>query len=176
MKKIILFIILFTVSNFPQEIKERTESIIRSNFSGPVNLEMIKYELPKNTRQKIESAARQKFFSGEVYVYKIFSGNEIKGYAILDNVYGKSMPITFLVIFDPGGNVQSAEVIKYREQYGGAVQNRSWIDQFKGKNIESGYAIGKDVNTISGATISVNSLTAGIRKTVLLLNEIKNSL
>jgi len=38
--------------------------------------------------------------------------------------------------------------------------------------MESDFVVGKDVSGISGATISVNSVTKGIKKLTLLLNEI----
>ena len=74
-------------------------------------------------------------------------------YAFLDNVIGKSMPITFLVILNINGNIINSNVIKYREAYGGEVGNSTWLQQFINRNNNSSYNIGKDINGISGATI-----------------------
>lgn len=99
----------------------------------------------------------QKFFSDEVYLYKVFLDKKLIGYGLIDNVYGKSLPITFLVMFDKNGNILCSEIIKYREPYGGAIQSRECNDQFKGKNSCSDFIVQKDISGISGATISVNS-------------------
>ena len=105
-------------------------------------------------------------------MYQIRSDNKLVALGLLDNVKGKAMPITFMVLFDLNGNIISSGIIKYREQYGGAVSNKEWNIQFKHKNSESGFAVGKDVSSISGATISVNSVTKGIHKLTLLINHI----
>ncbi|MFO7444739.1 MAG: FMN-binding protein [Ignavibacteriaceae bacterium] len=176
MKKniITILILLSQLYIFPQEIKERTEEIITSAFKEKISLEMQKYAIPADIKSNIEKEVRQRFFDKHVFVYKISNGSSLKGYAILDNVYGKSMPITFLVIFDTSGNIISSDIVKYREPYGGAVSGENWNRQFAGKNDLSGFTVGKDIDGISGATISVNSVTKGIEKLTRLIREIKN--
>jgi Na+-translocating ferredoxin:NAD+ oxidoreductase RnfG subunit len=91
-------------------------------------------------------------------------------------VLGKSLPITFLVIFDTDCKIINSSVIQYREPYGGAVKNKNWNAQFKNKDSSSSYEVGKEINGISGATISVHSVSKGIHKLALLLPEIKDRL
>lgn len=177
MKKIFfLLVITFSVSLFPQEIKEKTDDIIKSVLGSGITFEFQKYKIPKNIKPNIESSVRQKFYGDHVYIYKIFSEKKIKAYAILDNVLGKSMPITFIVIFDIDGSIISTDIVKYREPIGGGVSSEKWNGQFKGKNSKSDYTIGKEIDTITGATISVNSVTAGIRKLSLLFDNIKDKI
>ena len=97
-------------------------------------------------------------------------------YAFLDNTLGKSMPITFLLIVSDNGKINHSEIIKYREAYGGEIQNRNWLDQYFGKNIFSNFSIGKEILAISGATISVNSINKSFKKLLLLLPHIKNEI
>jgi Na+-translocating ferredoxin:NAD+ oxidoreductase RnfG subunit len=56
------------------------------------------------------------------------------------------------------------------------VINDNWNEQFTGKNSGSDFTVGESVNGISGATISVNSVTKGIRKIALLYEEIKDDI
>ena len=93
-------------------------------------------------------------------------------YAILDNVKGKSLPITFLTVFDENSRVYDSSIIKYREAYGGEVGNKSWLNQFISYNDSSNYKVGSSISGISGATISVNSLTKGINKLSILVDYI----
>ena len=86
------------------------------------------------------------------------------------------MPITFLVIFDDSGKIILTDIVKYREPYGGAVQNENWTAQFKKKDSNSGYKVGTDIDGITGATISVKSVSKGIYKLSLLYNELKENL
>lgn len=158
------------------DIRDKTEETIHNVFPGDVNTEMITFQLPADLKTSIEKEVRQKFFEDKLYIWKVTKNGEVTGFAILDNVYGKSMPITFLVIFDGNCKILNSSVIKYREPYGGAVRNEEWNSQFKNKDADSGYDVGIDIDGISGATISVNSISKGVRKLALLMPEIKDSL
>jgi Na+-translocating ferredoxin:NAD+ oxidoreductase RnfG subunit len=159
-----------------QEIKERAEEIIRNSFSEKISIMILKYEIQNNNKRRIENFVKQRFFSDHVFLYKIYSGNDLIAVGMLDNVYGKSQPITFIVIFDLNGFIITSDIVKYREPYGGGISNRSWNNQFKGKNSKSSFKFGEDINSISGATISVNSVTLGIQKLAVLFDEIKKDL
>ena len=173
----VIYFLFFSSANiFAQEIKERTETIIKESFGKDVSFTFRKYTLTSNIKRKIENTVKQKFFKDLLYVYKISLKDTVIAFGFLDNVIGKSMPITFFVLLDVEGNIISTNIIKYREPYGGAVSNENWNEQFTGKNSDSDFTIGKSVNGISGATISVNSVTKGIRKITLLYEEIKDDI
>lgn len=155
-----------------QDIKEETESFLNKTFGEKVTYNFSKYHLPANVKSEIEKKVRQRFFGDFVYLYDIKVNETKKFYALMDNVYGKSMPITFIVIFDSTSNIISSGIIKYREQYGGGVSDENWNRQFQNKSSQSGYEVGKDIQSISGATISVNSVTKGIQKLSLLMKTI----
>jgi len=159
------------MSLYSQDIKDRVDNALENCFGSNISFEYEKKKINPSLKNEIEKTVGQKFFSDEIFFYKIFKNKKLSGYAILDNVYGKSLPITFLVMFDSNGNILCTEIIKYREPYGGAVQSKEWNQQFRGKNYKSELIAGKDISTISGATISVNSVTKGIKKLTLLLKE-----
>ena len=160
----------------PQEIKEEVREIITNTFNKDVQYVYEKYIIPDSLKTKVENTTQQKFFSESVYILKIFDEEILSGVALLDNVYGKEMPITFIVIFNDSGKIIRADIVKYREPYGGAVQNENWTAQFKKKESNSGFKVGNDIDGITGATISVKSVTKGIYKLSLLYKEIKESL
>jgi len=173
-----LFLILNLVEmkTLAQVIKEETEALIIETFVEEVNFTFSKFGLSDKIKKKTEGIVKQKFFGDFIYLYTISANDKIIAFGFLDNVYGKSMPITFFVLIDINGNIISTNIIKYREAYGGAVSNKAWIEQFTGKNIEANFKVGWDISSISGATISVNSVTKGIKKILLLYEEIKDEL
>jgi Na+-translocating ferredoxin:NAD+ oxidoreductase RnfG subunit len=63
-------------------------------------------------------------------------------------------------------------VLRYREPYGGAISSRSWLNQFTGKSASEGFKVEKDIDSVSGATISVNSVTRGVLKLTLVMEKI----
>ena len=130
------------------------------------------YDLPKDVKKTIQNTVKQKFFRDEVNLWTITNKDSLKYYAILDNVIGKTMPITFLCIFNQSAKVEHSSIIKYREPYGGEVGNKKWLNQFIEYNDSSPYKVGGDISGISGATLSVNSITKGIHKLSILIHEI----
>ncbi|MBA7544485.1 hypothetical protein ES705_36841 [subsurface metagenome] len=113
------------------------------------------------------------WFGNGIGVYGFYSGFDyrlviIEGLAILDNVYGKSQPITFLVILSADGTIKKTAIIRYREPYGGAVASQRWLNQFTGLSSSDKFSVNQEIDAISGATISVGSVTVGIYKLTLL--------
>ncbi|MCC7430914.1 FMN-binding protein [bacterium] len=172
-----VFVLLAFVQNlFASEIKKQAEKSISGIFGKDKTLTFKKFALPKDTKNNIEKKVQQQFFAQEVYTWKITQKDSVCGFAILDNVLGKALPITFLVVFDAKGSILSTEIVKYREAYGGQISEKGWNLKFIGKNANSTFVVGKDVDGISGATISVISVTKGIEKLSLLIQEIKTKL
>ena len=115
---------------------------------------------------------RQKYFRKELNVWKIQLSDSTYRFGILDNVKGKSMPITFLTIFNGKNELENAAVIKYREAYGGEVGRQSWLSQFNNYTDKSNYKVGDGISGISGATISVYSMSKGIHKLSIIVDNI----
>lgn len=90
-------------------------------------------------------------------------GEEVLGYAVIEDALGKSEPITYMVAVDAALHVQRVEILAYRESRGGEVRQESWRRQFQGKDPASPLRVGTDIRNIAGATISCRSLTDGVR-------------
>ena len=133
-------------------------------------------ELTAVVKSQLQNTAQQVFYRDELYYWTISKNDSTLAHAFLDNVLGKSMPITFLVLLNTKGEIISSEVIKYREAYGAEVGNKNWLSQFIHFSDTSDYSVGKNIDGISGATISVNSLSRGIRKIALLYPLVKDEL
>jgi Na+-translocating ferredoxin:NAD+ oxidoreductase RnfG subunit len=173
---LIFYFFILPSAVYPQEIKERVDEIINEAFSKNVIYTYEKYEIKKSVKNKVEAEAKQRFFSDHIFIYKIFSDDKLISVGMLDNVYGKSQPITFIVLFDMNGSIITSGIVKYREPYGGGVSGESWNNQFKGKNSKSSFEVGKEISSISGATISVNSVSRGIKKLTVLFDKIGKDL
>ena len=168
MKKnlIILFISSFIISS---EIKESSIKVIQNFYNDSIEVISKKFKIPKKVKAEIQNKIKQNFFRDQIYYWVIKRGDENIGYALLDNSIGKSMPITYLVIFNSDEQVVHSNIIKYREGYGGEVAGKKWLAQFNGMKRDSLYGFPKDIAGISGATISVRSVTKGFSKLSLLL-------
>lgn len=97
-------------------------------------------------------------------VIRIRKAGALLGYAEVRNAMGKDQPITYLVAVDTALRLVDVDILVYRESYGGEVAYESWRKQFRGKQPGDGLQVGRDIRGISGATISVNTVTEGIRQ------------
>lgn len=166
--KIIIIILTLCSSLISSEIKEKTINVIKNYYNSDINISEHTFKIPEKLKNKIQTQVQQKFFRNQIYYWKIDINGKIH-YALMDNTIGKTMPITFLIIFNENQEVIHSSIIKYREAYGGEISGRNWLSQFTGMKKDSLYIYGKEISGISGATLSVKSFTKGISKLSLLL-------
>ena len=151
-------------------IQENTESILRKEFGNDAKITFVKFQIPSEIKSNIKNNSKQKFFSESVFIWNVKRLDSLIAIGLMDNVYGKAQPITFLTIFNLYGEVISNHIVKYREEHGGAVTNSDWNKQFVGMNRDSDFT---EIDGISGATISVNAIKKGVQKLTLLFNHIQ---
>ena len=97
-------------------------------------------------------------------VLRVSRADSLLGFAAVGNVLGKDQPITFLVAVDPTDRLKDVDILVYREPYGGEVAYEPWRRQFRGKSARDSLRVGKEIRSISGATISVHAVTLGVRR------------
>jgi hypothetical protein len=97
-------------------------------------------------------------------VLRVSRADSLLGFAAVGNVLGKDQPITFLVAVDPTDRLKDVDILVYREPYGGEVAYEPWRRQFRGKTASDSLRVGKEIRSISGATISVHAVTLGVRR------------
>ena len=175
MKKILTLILLIGFL-LPSKIIKSCEKRINKVFQDSTSISRHIYKITDLDKSSYD-VVRQEFFKDEVDVWIIDNHTDSsRYYAILDNVIGKTMPISFLSIFNEDGSVYNVSVIKYREQYGGQIKSKRWLKKFENYTDTSNYTIGKHITSISGATLSVHSISKGIHKLSIIINSIIESL
>jgi len=102
-------------------------------------------------------------------VLRVSRADSLLGFAQVGNVLGKDQPITFLVAIDPGDRLKDVDILVYREPYGGEVAYEPWRRQFRGKTAGDSLRVGREIRSISGATISVHAVTLGVRRMLAAL-------
>jgi hypothetical protein len=102
-----------------------------------------------------------------------FQGNRIwkaadGGWFVVDEVVGKHEMITYAVGLNADGTVRRVEILEYRESYGYEVAEAKWLAQFHGKGQEAPLKLGKDVENISGATLSSKHIADGVKRVLAM--------
>ncbi len=128
-------------------------------FPGAV-LSAVPVTLTREQMDAIAAASGVRPLSPKLNVWQVAGG----GWFIVDQVIGKHDLITYALGIGPDGTVRGVEILDYREAYGGEVRMSSWRAQFRGKTVLSPLSPGRDIRTISGATLSSRHVTEGVRR------------
>lgn len=102
-------------------------------------------------------------------VFHVYDSGQRIGTAVIADEQGKYRPITFMAGIDTTLRIIDVRVLVYRESRGGEVRQTRFLRQYRGKSLENPIRINRDIVNITGATISVNSLNAGVRKALAVV-------
>lgn len=131
--------------------------------------------------------------ASQVYPGKFFridhaSGGTSPGYVYLGRVYscrtggcsGNPEKVSgqvgeyfdYFVLFNALGTVELVRVFNYQATHGEAITAPGWLRQFNGYSGETTLNAGKNIDGISGATISVKGITTDIQHKTRLLKQV----
>ena len=144
------------------------EQAQRSFFPGADSFQEKKLELSAEQLAQIEARSRTHMRLKRYRIWEAFAHGQRLGVFIVDEVYGKHEFITYATSIDSGGKIVGVEILTYRESYGGEVRNAQWRAQFVGKSAGDQLELDKDIRNISGATLSCQHVTEGIRRNLAL--------
>jgi Na+-translocating ferredoxin:NAD+ oxidoreductase RnfG subunit len=98
--------------------------------------------------------------------------NQVDGYAYITDKKGRHRPITFIVGLKADCTVQDVAIMIYREPRGYEVKEKRFLRQYRHKAIDDPIEVHRDIKNISGATISAESVSAGVREAVAICEEV----
>ena len=101
--------------------------------------------------------------------FDVFADGRRLGAAVVADEQGKYRPITFMAGVDTALRIVDVRVLVYRESRGGEVRHTRFLKQYRRKSLQNPLRINRDIVNITGATISVNALNAGVRKTLAVV-------
>ena len=113
--------------------------------------------------QSLLSRAGEQPTHGVIRIWRATRSGTLLGHVFVDEVIGRQNLITYAVGIDAGGALRNLEIMAYRESHGGEVRNPAWRNQFSGRRSLDELRFRTDIKNISGATLSSEHLTEGVR-------------
>lgn len=95
-------------------------------------------------------------------------GGQKIGVALMETQPGKWGPVKYIIALDMNGKVSDLAVMMYVERRGKPIARRSFLGQFIGKTGADPIMTGKDVDAISGATISSRASAFAVKKVIAI--------
>lgn len=165
--RLLLFFCIISISShafqWPKNIQKKISKEVTSAYQvEDYTLESIKISTEVNNKLNTKVTNNN--------LYKIIENEVIIGYLFIDKAPSKTDQFDYLVLFDKELIIKKAKVLVYREDYGGEISSKRWLRQFEGKSCKDNLKYEKDIVAISGATISVKSMTFAINN---LLKSVK---
>jgi Na+-translocating ferredoxin:NAD+ oxidoreductase RnfG subunit len=109
----------------------------------------------------------------EFELYNVRKGNsDHPEYVLFDEAPSKVDTFIYMVIFNKDGVIKKVSVLLYKENYGGEIASKRFLRQFEGKTNGQEMQYNQDIDGISGATLSVRSITHAVKKNSIAFSKI----
>jgi Na+-translocating ferredoxin:NAD+ oxidoreductase RnfG subunit len=142
--------------------------LLSSHFQDSTRVSYDRVRPTPGLRTEIRSRARSAA-KDEYVVYVARTGEHIDGYALFDQERGQHEMIDIATFFDAAGRVTDVEVVAYREAYGDGIRSTRFRRQFVGRDASSSFAAGRDVDVVSGATLSSGAMTRAVARAAIIV-------
>ena len=143
---------------------------LRIHFKDSTSVVSERKSLSPAQRDALERELGAKMDREEWTFHVAKTGSKVDGYAVVDHEIGRMEPITFMTFLKANGEVQSVEILVYRETHGSEVRERRFLEQFENTRPAQPLIVGQGVRNISGATLSVRAVTLGVRRALAVWN------
>lgn len=157
----VLFGIFISQSSMAKSFPSIDE-VVHASFPKSTKMEKHSLILTKKQFSQIQQKAKAKVDT-KVYRYYILSNKgENIGFAVLVFRKVRTKKATVLYGFDMNGTLTFTEIMAFSEPPE-FIPSSIWMSQMQKKNASEKLTVGKDIPTISGATLSARSVTDGAR-------------
>ncbi|MGC9354619.1 MAG: FMN-binding protein [Mariniphaga sp.] len=77
----------------------------------------------------------------------------------------------YFILYNTDFSIETVKIYNYQASYGHEITARGWLKQFEGFAGKSSLDVGKNIDAISGATVSVYAITEDVKWKTKLLQE-----
>ncbi len=167
MNKILISIVALLIFLLPEapfsKVFMKRDEALKTAFPESDTIEKKEVFLTEKQAREIETLSKSKINSRLYFIYEGRKGNELIGYAIIDTHTLRTKTETVMFVINPDGTLKQAEILAFFEppEY---MPGSNWISLFYGKSALDPLKIGKDIPTITGATITSDSLAQTMRR------------
>jgi len=110
------------------------------------------------------------FHTGDC-LYRLSEQEEIRGYLLSTRAKGRFDYFDYSVIFSEDKTVLKVMVTVYRSDHGAGICQKNWLGQFEGYH-GGVLELGKDIDAVSGGTISSTSMVNDIQRCHILISSL----
>lgn len=156
----------FVASSFSQVYLTKDEAL-KLAFPERAKVERKTVFLTDEQVEWIQKMAKAKLESKVVTYYVGSADTGVIGYAFFETHVVRTMPETFMAVIGKNGRVQMVEILAFYEPEDYRPSAR-WLGQFTNRELSDDLWLKRGIRTMSGATISAQKITEGVRRTLAI--------
>lgn len=138
------------------------EEVIHASFPKSTKMEKHSLILTKKQFSQIQQKAKARVDTKVYRYYTLINKGKNIGYAVLGFRKVRTKKATIIYGFDMKGTLKFTEIMAFSEPPE-FIPSSIWMGQLQNKSVSEKLTVGKDIPTISGATLSARSVTDGAR-------------
>ena len=163
---------LFTLSiqSSHAQVFKTQHKALQEAFPNSDSIERKTLFLTDEQVNQIQRLAKAKLESKIVTFYVGEKADSITGYAFFETNIVRTKPETFIVVSDKKARVKYVEVLAFYEPLD-YLPTSNWFALFADKILSDKLWPKRDIHNITGATLSVQAITQGVRK-ILAIYEV----
>jgi hypothetical protein len=165
---IFCFMYLFAGSEKPELSKE-----------GSKKLNKLLSELYHNQKLQIdrlnlagENLTDNDILNADGKWFAISEAEKLVGWLMTDKAWGRYHEFEYAIVIDTNLFIKDVSVLSYPASHGNAVTNKSWLYGFNGFSPDNIPVYGREIDALSGASISGPHLSESIAKALLILKKL----
>ena len=145
--------------------------VMEATFSNKSTVVKKNILLSKAKASAIENEAKSKL---KTKIYRLYSASintDIVGYGLLLTRKVRTKDVAILYLFTSKKKMKSAEIIAFHEpiEY---LPSQTWLNQFDDVNETKVLRVGRDITTITGATLSARAISDGARLALAIIKRV----
>jgi hypothetical protein len=144
----------------------RQEALVLA-FPGADRVEARTFVLDDAQTRAVEALARLPVETRLVTWHTGYAGGRVLGHAWIDVHTVRTHPEALLVLLSPEGEVRRVLLLAFHEPEEYLPPER-WLRGFEGRRLDEDLRLGRDVDGISGATLTSRAVTASVRRALAL--------
>jgi len=171
MKQIIIFILITLVLPLSAKVLISPIDAMKQSFGNDAKIVKKNILLKTSQAQKIQKESKVKLTSKIFRTYRASKSGKTLGYGILINKKVRSKNGVILYIISKDSILKTIEIIAFNEPHE-YIPSKKWVSQFKNIKTDKQLRVGREIPTITGATMSARSITDGSRLAFSIYNEL----
>jgi len=168
---LLLILIIFSLVSYAESYLSQ-ERYLKDIFPELEEIETKEMYLTQENRGRIEKILGYDILGNSFEFHTAKLEKIDKVYCFIVSEFGKHGLISFAVIISQSGRIEDMAVLESKEIKGAKIAKKRFLRQFSKKSLNDPLKLRKDIDAVSGATVSSKAATKAAKKVLLIWEEL----